>query len=232
VNAPKAIKSEVVDMRVQDVMTSDVCSVPPEAGLKEVAQLLSSRAISGVPVVVDGRPVGVVSESDIVAHEQRAESELAQRPRLRLRRRDEAAERTAGEAMSTPPLLVGPHTSAVGAAWLMTEHDVGRLLVVRHGRLVGIVTRSDLVRAFARSDVQIEAEIVEDVLPGLGLSANEVHVEVENGSVVLSGEVDDELDARCLPHAVRSVIGVIEVRSDVRARHPHRAHWPELAELR
>jgi osmotically-inducible protein OsmY len=77
------------------------------------------------------------------------------------------------------------------------------------------------VRAFARSDDGIRRDIVEEVLPSLYLSPGDVRVSVENGDVVLEGEVERELDARCLPHAVGAVVGVIDVRSEVTARHEH-----------
>lgn len=209
-------------MRVQDVMTADVRVVSPQASLKEVAALMASQEISGVPVVEDGRPVGVVTQSDIVRMQQQAESELVGRRWLRRRAGQPLPKRTVGDVMSQPPVTATPTLSVVGAAWRMTQHDVSRLLVVTEGRLVGIITRSDLVRAFARSDAQIRTEIVDEVLPSLSVSANDVRITVDNGSVVLSGEVEDELDAHCLPHAVRSVIGVIDVSSTIRARHAHR----------
>jgi CBS domain-containing protein len=210
-------------VRVQDVMTSDVWAVSPQTGLKEVAALMTAHEISGVPVVEDGRPVGVVAQSDIVRVEQQAESELGRR---RWPRRGAGAplpKRTAGEAMSHPPVTVAPMLSVVGAARRMTQHDVNRLLVVAGGQLAGIVTRSDLVRAFARSDEQIRTEILGEVFPSLGVSANDVDVTVHDGVIELTGEVEDELDARCLPHAVRSVIGVVDVSSTIQARHAHRS---------
>lgn len=210
-------------MRIQDVMTADVRVVSPQTSLKEVAALMTAEEISGVPVVEEGRPLGVVAQSDIVRMEQQAEDELIGRRSSHRRTGDQLPKRTAADAMSQPPLTAAPNLSVVGAAWRMTEHDVSRLLVVADGRLIGIVTRSDLVRAFARSDEQIWTEIVDEVLPSLGVSPNEVDVAVDNGSVVLGGEVEDELDARCLPHAVSSVVGVIDVSSTIQARHAHRA---------
>lgn len=207
-------------MRVQEIMSAPVHSVSPATGLKDVARALERHGISGAPVVDDGRVVGVVSQADLVRFEQRGEREPGRRRRLmRQLSRRSSPPRTARDAMSEPPVTVDPHTSAVGAAWLMTEQDVTRLPVVERGRLVGIVTRTDLVRAFARSDDGIRREIVEEVLPSLDLSSNDVRVSVENGDVVLEGEVEQEVDARCLPHAVSAVIGVIDVRSEVTARH-------------
>ena len=209
-------------MRVQEIMSAPVHSVSPATGLKDVARALERHGISGAPVVDDGRVLGVVSQADVVRFEQRGEREPGRRRRLmrQLSRRSKPA-RTARDAMSQPAVTVDPHTSAVGAAWLMTEQDVTRLPVVERGRLVGIVTRTDLVRAFARSDDGIRREIVEEVLPSLDLSSNDVRVSVENGDVVLEGEVEQEVDARCLPHAVSAVVGVVDVRSEVTARHEH-----------
>ena len=209
-------------MRVEDVMTRDVEVVETHTGLKEVALLLSAHEISGVPVVEHGVPVGVVSESDLVAKEQESEAETVRRRRRLSRRHPQPPAVVAADVMTAPPVAVTPKTSVVGAAWTMTEHDVDRLLVVENDRLVGIITRGDLVRAFGRSDEQIRAEIVDEVLPALGVSPNDVTVAVADGIVRLDGEVEDELDAQCLPHAVRSVVGVVEVHCDVAARHRRR----------
>lgn len=208
-------------MRVEDVMTRDVEVVEPQTSLKDVALLLSTHGISGVPVVERGVPVGVVSESDLVAKEQESEAETVRRRRP-FSRRSRTAAVVAADVMTVPPVTVRPQGSAVGAAWLMTEHDIDRLLVVENGRLAGIVTRGDLVRQFGRSDAQIRAEIVDEVLPALDISPNDLSVAVDDGLVLLDGEVEDELDAQCLPHAVRSVLGVVEVRCDVTARHRRR----------
>src|SRR5689334_5717603 len=115
-------------MRVENLMTRKLETVAPTTSLKEVARVLAWRQISGIPVVAGGVPVGVVSQSDIVAKEQQAEAD-GRRSGLRRRRRTDAA--TAADAMTAPPVTVAPQTSAVAAARLMTERDVGRLLVVR-----------------------------------------------------------------------------------------------------
>lgn len=210
-------------VRVLELMSRPAVSVKPQTPLKHVARLLAEHGITGVPVVENARVVGVVSEADIVADEQRAEDRgLHPRrwPRLR-RRAARLPPRTAGEAMTSPAITVAPQTSAVGAAWLMTQHDVNRLPVVDGERLVGVVTRSDLVRGFARSDDQVRREIVEEVLPALGVSANDVQVTVVDGLAAVRGEVEDDVVLRCLPHAVRGVLGVVAVVSELTARHAH-----------
>src|SRR5918995_4526978 len=155
-------------MKVTDAMTSEVEVVGPEASLKEVASILAEHRISGLPVVDDGGDVlGVISEGDILL------KETAEVPRgfRRLRHHKEASAvastveaRTAGEAMSAPAVTVEPFWPLAEAAELMIEHGVKRLPVVEDGKLVGILTRFDLVQAFARSDAEIEREIREEAL--------------------------------------------------------------------
>lgn len=212
-------------MRVQEIMTRPLVSVRSQAPLKEVAQLLFEHRITGAPVVDEsGAVVGVVSQADLVREEQLAESDMVQPAtwRIRMRRkRSDVSHHTAADVMTVPALTVEVQSSAVRAAWLMAEHDVNRLIVVERGVPVGIVTRTDLIGAFARSDEDVRREIVDEVLPSLEVSPNDVAVTIEDGEVVLSGEVEDELQARWLPHAVRCVLGVVSVESRLRSRHDY-----------
>jgi CBS domain-containing protein len=205
-------------MRVGDIMSTPVISVTPEHSLKAVARLFQRNRIAAVPVLDGGRVVGVVSKTDIVRREQAFELERGRRLGGRLRRGTRAASlATVGDVMVSPAITVEPTLSAVGCAWLMTEHDAHHLPVLDRGKLIGIVSRSDLVRAFARSDEQIRAEIVEQILPSFAPAADDVEITVSNGEVVLTGEVDDESTLRLLPHAVRSVIGVAEITCELQA---------------
>jgi len=100
--------------------------------------------------------------------------------------------------------------SAYEAAWLMSVNDVARLPVKNHrGTLVGVISRTDLVRHFARSDEEIEREVHEDVIDALPVP--EVSVRVEGGCVLLEGEVEHVADLACLRHAVARVPGVVAV---------------------
>jgi CBS domain-containing protein len=204
-------------MRVKDMMSSPVLSVAPDRGIKAIAQLLDRNRVAAVPVVENGQVVGIVSKSDLVTREQAFELDAGWIGRRLHRPPQPRQGRTARDVMTSPALTVAPTLSAVGAAWLMTEHDAHHLPVVDRDKLVGIVSRSDLVRAFARSDDQIREEIVGEVLPAFSLSANDVQVSVSNGEVILSGAIEDELTARCLPHAVQSVVGVVEIDSRLEA---------------
>jgi CBS domain-containing protein len=142
-------------MNVRDVMTSDVVTVLPGQSLKEVARLLAERGISGVPVEDGtGSVLGVISEGDLLIRENgthpRRGGPLAWfLDPLDVVDRLKLGERVAGEAMSSPPLTIGADRSVRAAAALMLAEGVNRLPVIEAGKLVGIVTRADLVRAFA-----------------------------------------------------------------------------------
>jgi len=206
-------------MKVQDLMTKDVLSVTPEASLKDVAAALVEQRISGMPVCdLDGRVLGVVSEADIVVkagggpgRSSGMRARLANGSKTEERK---ASARTAGEAMTAPAITIGPLGSAYAAARLMIEHRVNRLPVVRGKKVVGIVTRADLVRAFCRKNAEIAREIREDVIvrtallqPGL------VRVGVEHGEVTLEGQVDRRSDARVIESLAARVPGVVGVTS-------------------
>lgn len=200
-------------MLVRDIMTTPVVTVRPETPLKEVARLLVERRISGVPVVdADGRVLGVVSEADFLAREAGearsprhllwwfvAPREAAQSARLR--------STTAGGAMTSPAITIGPDRSLSEAAALMARSKVNRLPVVEAGRLVGIVSRADIVRAFARSD-EVLFEIVRDTLRAVdGLRV----VSVRDGIVTLAGTVKHEALARTARKVVERIDGVVAV---------------------
>ena len=148
-------------------MTTDVVTVTPETSLKEVAQLLVANRIAGVPVCdVDGEVVGVVSEADVLWKElglpETAGGFLDRILESAYGNTERASALTAAEAMTSPAITIAPDSAVARAAELMIEHRVNRLPVVAGGRLVGIVARADLVRAFTRSDEEIErAEPVE-----------------------------------------------------------------------
>jgi len=205
-------------MRVDEVMTTDVVTVAPETTLKEVAALLSGRRISGVPVCdADGRVLGVVTEADILWKELGLGPGRGVLERLLERAYGEdtrVGARTAGEAMSAPPITVAPDAPVAHAAELMIEHGVNRLPVVAGDTLVGIVARADLVRAFTRSDEEIAREIGDDVLlRTLWVDPDSVSLAVVDGDVTIAGEVENRTTAELVEAYVRRVPGVVSVIS-------------------
>lgn len=207
-------------MKVKDIMSSPVRTVGPDASLKEVAALLSEHAISGMPVVdAAGAVLGVVSQADILRKESADAGERGGVLGL-LRGGDDPGlahkveARTARDAMTSPALTIKPERPVWAAAAMMLELKIDRLPVVHDGVLIGLISRTDLVRAFTRPDDEIEREIREGVVQDmLWLPANAVAVTVESGIVQLSGTLATRTDAQTLPNIVRKVVGVVAVES-------------------
>jgi len=208
-------------MKIEQVMTTDVVTVSPETPLKEVARTLTSRRISGLPVCdADGVVLGVVSEADILRKEQGFVPEPGGLLGWLFEKADaEGARllaRTAAEAMTSPAVTIAPDASVNDAARVMTMRGINRLPVTRNGRLVGIVSRADLVRAFHRTDAEIEQELNEDVLlHTLWVSPEDVHVSVDDGVVTLVGHVENRTQAELVSAYARRVPGVVDVKADV-----------------
>ncbi|MGZ4354388.1 MAG: CBS domain-containing protein [Gaiellaceae bacterium] len=179
-------------MDVERVMSRDVVSVGPDATLREVAKLLAERHVSGVPVVgADGAVLGIVSGSDLLGAAA-----------------DGGLLCTAAHAMTAPAVWIGADRSVREAADLMTRKRLRRLAVSnRHGELVGIVTRADLVRAFIRDDDELERELTAE------LAHEGIDVEVKDGDVILRGVVATRAVAADAVVRAGRVEGVVSVRS-------------------
>ena len=121
--------------------------------------------------------------------------------------------------MTRPAVTIDPDRPVSEAARLMLERRVNRLPVVKADQLLGIVTRADLVRAFTRTDAEIEHEIREEVLDRvLQLPPGAVSVVGTEGQVRLDGLVERRSDAELLPGFIARVPGVVAVDSDVKWR--------------
>lgn len=211
-------------MRVRDLMTTNVLTIGPEAPIRDVAAILVQHGISGLPVCdIEGHVLGVVSEGDILYKEHDPREPHAGGPlgwmvdgTANVAGCRKAAAITSEKAMTAPAITIAPGATVADAARLMSERGVNRLPVVDEGRLVGIVTRTDLVRAFVRSDEEVAAEIREDVLERtLWAETRRVEVEVRAGTVTLSGSLDRRSDVELLERLVRRVPGVVAVASSV-----------------
>lgn len=212
-------------MKIEALMTKDVLTVAPDVPLKDVAALLSQNRISGAPVCdQDQKLLGVISEADIIRKEQGLAPEVHGVARWFTRlfdgELDKVEARTVREAMTSPALTVRPFDSVAKAARLMVEHRINRLPVAVDGRLVGIVTRADLVRAFHRTDDEIAGQIRDEVFVGaLWIGPEELDLTVEDGVVTIRGTVETESDARVVEHLVRSIPGVVDATAELMVRH-------------
>lgn len=206
-------------VRVEELMTRDPISVSPEAGFKEMVEMMERARISALPVVNgQGRVVGVVSEADLLLKEER---EGQDEHRLIVSRRQREARRkargeTAGEVMSSPAITASPDMPVVEAARLMHRRAVKRLPVVDPiGRLVGILSRADVLKVFMRSDEEIRREVVDDVIVrSLWMDPQPISVTATDGIVDLRGEVDRRSDVDTLVALTAAVNGVVGVRAE------------------
>ncbi|MFE2912419.1 CBS domain-containing protein [Kitasatospora indigofera] len=202
---------------VRDVMTRDVVRVAPATGFRAIVELLQEYGITAVPVVdEDDRPVGIVSEADLLRTQSAQEdpARLQPPPATGPDRPDRpGAAATAQQLMTSPAVCVEPGSSVVAAARLMSGRHVKRLPVVdEEGRLAGLVSRGDLLKVFLRDDLAIRQDIVEEVLSQVeGVSPAAVGVEVAQGRVVLSGTIEPAYLVPVVLRLCRSVDGVVSV---------------------
>src|SRR5262245_10818556 len=204
-------------LTVRDVMTEDVVVVRPTTPFKEVARVLADHGISALPVLDESdRLAGVVSEADLLYKEeygtQEARFRLLASPDERVARSKASAD-VAGQLMTSPALTIGPDAPLVEAAKVMDHHRVKRLPVVDgSGRLIGIVSRGDLLRTFLRSDDEIREEVIRDVFMRILWAEPEMfEVTVDDGVVALSGELQLRSSTVIAVRLTRKVDGVVDV---------------------
>jgi CBS domain-containing protein len=206
---------------VRDLMTPDPVVVDPAATVRDIAQLLLDHDIRSVPVIdIGGALVGVVSEADLLCREgyptvrshhlagliDHAVAEHRHHWTAR------AEGLTAGEIMTTEVVTCRPDEVIPAVSRRMLEKEVRTLPVVDGGRLVGVLSRHDLVRLFDRPDSEIRRRI--DRLLSSPLWVPEDHAvatEVRDGVVILTGTVHYRSDAHVVSDMVRHVPGVLEV---------------------
>jgi CBS domain-containing protein len=221
-------------MKVADVMTRPVISVTSETTIAEAAELMLRHRISGLPVVdAGGAVVGVVTEGDLL---RRAETGTERRrarwleflitPGRLARDYVSAHARRVFEVMTTDVAAVAPKDSLAEVVRLMERRHIKRVPVIEAGRLVGIVSRANLVRALlrnlpraARGPAPDDAEIRERILAEIakepwGPRAS-VDVKVTGGVVELYGSITDERERTALQVVAENVPGVTEVRDNL-----------------
>jgi len=191
---------------VRDIMTTGVVTVRPDTPYREIAALFREHRVSGFPVTAeDGTVIGVVSESDLLA--------LAAGRQHRGHCADDQA--TAGDLMTHPAMTISPHDLVQTAARVMHSHRLQRLPVVdRDRRLEGIVSRSDVLSVFRRSDEEIRREITQDLIAdGFFTDPARLIVTVHNGIVTLEGEPGSAVLGAGIAGQVEHLEGVVAVRN-------------------
>ncbi|MHB8187414.1 MAG: CBS domain-containing protein [Dermatophilaceae bacterium] len=200
---------------VCDVMTRDVLVAGPEMTFRELVRALEDHHVHALPVVDELRRVlGIVAESDLLIPEELTEGHV--RTFLQRRGRARLAGTTAGEIMTSPAVTIDPSQTLGQAARVLHQRHIGRLPVVEHdGRLIGIVTRSDLLTVFLRSDEDLLVEVQEAIAAVDGFPSPTIWATVDDGVVVLQGSAQFLSQVMAVGDRVRRVPGI--VRLDVKA---------------
>lgn len=210
---------------VYDVMTRDVVSILDFTPYKDVVRILLEHDISAVPVVDEHYRVrGVVSEADLIEKEAQQVEGYPEPWELLTRRgrgaHSKARAESAADLMTAPAITTSAGTGVAQAARLMRKNGVKRLPVVdQDGVLVGIVSRSDLLKPFLRSDEGIRDAVLEDILRGsMCVDPHSVDVRVCDGVVTLAGEMENEFVVADTVRLVRELDGVVSVVDRLRYR--------------
>lgn len=207
--------------KIKDVMTDDVVAVQLDASYADVLRAMGERKVAAVPVIDERRKVvGIITESDLLLKAEHQELARPGSPQEASRTRHERAKAEAATArglMSSPAVAVTPEVPVAQAARLLTTNSIDQVPVTEaDGRLVGIATRSDMLRVFLRPDQEIRDEVQHEVLShALWGSSGEVEVRVHDGVVGLYGRVQAK---SLIPVAVRlalSVEGVVDVMTEL-----------------
>jgi CBS domain-containing protein len=202
---------------VKDLMTTQVVTVTPQTPFKEIVARLADHRVSALPVVDDdGLVLGVVSEADLLLKEEFPDPDQDTPlfwTKRRRRERDKAAASTARDLMTVAVVAISPDATAAEAARRLHTAKVKRLPVVdERGRLVGILSRGDLLKVFSRSDQAIRREILDEVIVGeFMMDPDRFFIQVHDGVVILEGRVERLSLLPWVVRAVHSVEGVVRV---------------------
>jgi len=212
-------------MKAADVMVSKVISVRSDTSVEEIAETLLTNRISAVPVLEDGGLVGIVSEGDLI-HRVEADTERHRSWWLELltgretlaREFVKSHSRKAADVMTRSVVTVTPDTSLSDLASLLEKHRIKRVPVMQDGKIVGIVSRANLIQALVRDgNKRIPEQALDDsalrnnVLAQLRNKPwwpNDVNVIVQDGTVELYGMVDSNAEKEAIRVAVELTPGV------------------------
>ncbi|MBW0368056.1 CBS domain-containing protein [Ensifer adhaerens] len=213
-------------MHASDIMTRRVLTVSPEHSVRHAARLMIDNRISGLPVCNDeGSLVGILSEGDLLRRSElgsKALKETGSRPQQGLETYIKAHSWRVGDVMTKDPVTVEADASVDQIAALMATHAIKRVPVVQRGRLLGVVSRRDILQVvlsskperFATGDEAIRRAVMARLLSDLNLDT--IDVKVEGGVVALCGNVESGVKRLAARVAAEAVCGIGGVRNELR----------------
>jgi CBS domain-containing protein len=202
---------------VKDVMSTQPVSVTKDSSFKELAAMLFEFGVSGFPVMDDdGKVIGVVSEADMLAKEALQDEDHGWRETVaaivRCTERRKGAGVTAGDLMTSPAVTVTAEDTVAHAAAVMYTRGLKRLPVIdAAGRLVGVISRVDVLAVFDRLDEEIRTQIINQVIPRLS-EPSWYSVIVKDGIVTVEGTPETVSIGHQILARIRHVEGVVAVR--------------------
>jgi CBS domain-containing protein len=218
-------------MTVDDIMTRDVITVSPQTTIHAAARLMVDHGVSGLPVVDDeGQVVGIISEGDLI---------VRQRPRARAswwhlffsdseqlaREYQKCAGATVGEVMTRTLISAGPGLSVESVAAILDRHRIRRVPVLSGGRLVGILSRGDLIKALATAPPSraplFDAELVREMKARLAREpwvSRIIVVEAKDGVISLWGLVNGSAERAACETMARAIEGCKGVENQLAIR--------------
>lgn len=235
--APQA-RSHMLRLFARDIMTSPVITARPDARVKDLVALMTTHKVSGIPIVTfEHELVGIVTEGDLLYKEldpKPAEpSGVVQRIPLRsisdaVERARKAEALTAREIMTSPVVAVTEAATVREIATLMVKHRINRLPVLRAGRVVGIVSRADVLKAFNRGDAELIEAIRESLSHDLWIDPSKLTIDVKDGVVYLSGQLERRSEKELVEKWAALADGVVGVESKLTYSADDRQYRPEL----
>lgn len=216
-------RTRPLKLLASDIMTSPVITARPEATVRDLAALMTTHRISGIPIVTaEHELVGIVTEGDLLYKEvhPRPSEPPGLLQRLPIRAILEANDRArkaegvlARDLMTSPVLTVTEAAPLHEIAALMVQEGINRVPVLRAGRVVGIVSRADILKAFHRSDAELAEAIRTSLLQDLWIDISRVAVEVRDGVVYLDGRVERRSERELAERWAAMADGVVDVQN-------------------
>lgn len=215
-------------MQAKDIMTRNVISISPAANVRHAVEVMLANGISGLPVVDDsGRVCGMLTEGDLLTRREiktvpRSIAEPKMTAVADLEQYIKKNSWSVSDVMSVTPVLGSPQSEMAELGQIMRDRGIKRIPIVEHGRLVGIVSRRDLLRAIvmsntrdvvAGSDEAIRLAILTRLRADLGLDCQALDITVRNGQVSVEGTIESELQrkaVRVLVEGIRGTNGYVD----------------------